>query len=156
MNIELNGPIQEFGELFATNRKIVSSDSFRDQYTLLYFYPKDDTPGCTIESQDFTKLYSAFEDLQCQIFGVSRDSLISHEKFKAKYAMPFELISDPEERLCNMFDVIKLKNMYGKIVRGIERSTFLINPHGLLGAEWRKVKVPEHAQIVYSLLKSIS
>lgn len=156
MNVELNDPVVAFGELFATNNTKVSSESFRGQYTLVYFYPKDDTPGCTIESQDFTRLYSAFQDLNCQVFGVSRDSLSSHEKFKAKYAMPFELISDPEETLCTMFDVVKLKNMYGKPIRGVERSTFLINPHGILEAEWRKVEVPGHAEVVYSQLKSIS
>ena len=155
MNIELDAPVPAFGELLATSNKSISIESLNGQYTLFYFYPKDDTPGCTIESQDFTNLYSEFQSFNCQIFGVSRDSLKSHENFKEKYTMPFELISDPEETLCTMFDVLKMKNMYGKQVRGIERSTFLMNPNGIVQAEWREVKVPGHAEAVLEKLKLI-
>jgi peroxiredoxin Q/BCP len=128
----------------------------KGQLSVLYFYPKDSTPGCTTESQDFSRLHAEFAALGCQIFGVSRDSIKSHENFKAKQSMPFELISDPDEVLCNAFDVMKMKNMYGKQVRGVERSTFLIDQDGKLVAEWRKVKVPGHAEEVLEALKSLS
>lgn len=111
---------------------------------VIYFYPKDNTPGCTTESNDFKDNYKKFQKLGVTIFGVSRDSLKSHENFKAKFDFPFELISDPEEKLCETFDVMKMKNMYGKQVRGIERSTFLFDATGKLVKEWRKVKVPGH------------
>lgn len=153
MTLKLDSKIPEFS-VKATSSVTVSEASFRDQNTVFYFYPKDSTPGCTTESQDFTALFPEFLDLNCQIFGVSRDSLKSHENFKAKHTMPFELISDSEETLCTIFDVLKVKNMYGKQVRGIERSTFLINSQGYLIAEWRKVKVPGHVQEVLEHLKS--
>ena len=120
------------------------------------FYPKDNTPGCTQEGEDFRDLYKEFKKLKTEIYGVSRDSLKSHEGFKEKYKYPFELISDPEEKLCNLFDVIKEKNMYGKKYMGIERSTFLINKEGKLSAEWRKVKVKGHAAEVLEEVKKIS
>lgn len=126
---------------------------YRGQYVVLYFYPKDSTPGCTTEGQDFRDAYPQFQKLNTQIFGVSRDSLKSHENFKSKQNFPFELISDPEEVLCQLFDVIKMKSMYGKQVRGIERSTFLINPQGKLINEWRKVNVKGHVEQVLSALK---
>jgi peroxiredoxin Q/BCP len=124
--------------------------------SVLYFYPKDSTPGCTTESQDFSRLHAAFLALGCQIFGVSRDSIKSHENFKAKQSMPFELISDPDEVLCNAFDVMKTKNMYGKQVRGVERSTFLIDKTGALVNEWRQVKVPGHVEEVLETVKGLS
>ena len=115
---------------------------------VLYFYPKDNTPGCTTESQNFRDLYQEFLDAHCLVFGVSRDSLKSHESFKTKQSLPFPLISDADEALCNLFGVIKMKNMYGKQVRGIERSTFLIDAKGTLVQEWRGVKVANHASEV--------
>lgn len=120
--------------------------------TVLYFYPKDNTPGCTREGEDFTRLYKKFQKLGVSIYGISRDSLASHEKFKAKMAFPFELVSDKEEELCKEFDVIKMKNMYGKKVRGIERSTFVLNEKGKVEKEWRGVKVDGHAQEVLDYL----
>ncbi|TXI95584.1 MAG: peroxiredoxin [Burkholderiaceae bacterium] len=115
---------------------------------VLYFYPKDNTPGCTAESMAFRDLYELFQTKNTVIFGISRDSLRSHEGFKTKLGLPFELITDPDEQLCNLFNVIKMKNMYGKKVRGIERSTFVIDESGKLVKEWRGVKVPDHAQAV--------
>jgi peroxiredoxin Q/BCP len=112
---------------------------------VLYFYPRDDTPGCTVEGKDFRDLHTEFGKLGVRVLGVSRDSLASHAKFQRKYDLPFELVSDADEALCRQFDVIKDKNMYGKKVRGIERSTFLVDAAGVLRKEWRKVKVDGHA-----------
>ena len=153
MSISTQTQVPTFAEHAATSGKIVSSDSLTGSFTVLYFYPKDSTPGCTTESQDFSGLHDEFVAHNCQIFGVSRDSLKSHENFKAKHGMPFELISDPDETLCSLFDVMRMKNMYGKQVRGVERSTFLIAPDGTLIAEWRKVKVQGHALEVLNTLK---
>ena len=122
---------------------------------VLYFYPKDNTPGCTTEGQQFRDLYPQFQKAGAVVAGVSRDSIKSHEGFKTKMAFPFPLISDPEETLCNQFGVIKMKNMYGKQVRGIERSTFLIDAKGNLVREWRGVKVPGHAQEVLDAVKAL-
>ena len=119
---------------------------------VIYFYPKDSTPGCTKEGEDFRDIYKKFTKSNALIFGVSRDSVASHEKFKTKYNFPFHLISDENESLCNLFDVIKEKNMYGRKYMGIERSTFLINEEGILVDEWRKVKVKGHAQAVLDTL----
>lgn len=126
---------------------------YQGQYVVLYFYPKDATPGCTTEGQDFRDAYPQFQALNTQIFGISRDSLKSHENFKTKQNFPFELISDPEEQLCQLFDVIKMKSMYGKQVRGIERSTFIIDPQGKLAHEWRKVSVKGHVEEVIKSIK---
>jgi thioredoxin-dependent peroxiredoxin len=115
---------------------------------VLYFYPKDNTPGCTTEGQDFSALHPKFKKVGAMIVGVSRDSLRSHAGFKEKMGFPFELVSDPDEALCELFGVMKMKNMYGKQVRGIERSTFLIDGDGILRREWRAVKVPGHAEEV--------
>jgi peroxiredoxin Q/BCP len=115
---------------------------------VLYFYPKDDTPGCTLEGQDFRDQHARFKRLKVRVLGVSRDSLSSHAKFKSKYDLPFELVSDPDEGLCRLFDVIKEKNMYGRKVVGIERSTFLVDADGVLRREWRKVKVDGHVAAV--------
>jgi len=120
---------------------------------VIYFYPKDNTPGCTTEGENFRDLYKKFKDVNAEIFGVSRESLKSHENFKEKFKFPFELISDPEEKLCKLFDVIKEKSMYGKKYMGIERSTFLIDSNNKLIKEWRKVKVPGHAQEVLETLE---
>jgi peroxiredoxin Q/BCP len=122
---------------------------------VMYFYPKDNTPGCTTEGSDFSDRYKAFKKLGVTIVGVSRDSLKSHENFKAKMAFPFELISDADEKLCTQFGVMKMKNMYGKQVRGIERSTFVIDAKGRLVQEWRGVKVPGHADAVLEYVKTL-
>ena len=127
----------------------------RGRPVVLYFYPKDNTPGCTMEGQRFRDLHRQFEKAGALIFGVSRDSLKSHENFKAKMAFPFELVSDADEKLCKQFGVIKMKNMYGKKVRGIERSTFLIDADGKLVREWRGVRVPGHAEEVLEAVKAL-
>lgn len=122
---------------------------------VLFFYPKDNTPGCTTESMNFRDLYAEFQNANTEIFGISRDSLRSHENFKAKLQMPFELISDSDEKLCSLFDVIREKKMYGKIVRGIQRSTFVIGADGKLLKEWRTVKVPGHVDEVLEYVISM-
>ncbi|MGE5142228.1 MAG: peroxiredoxin [Acidobacteriota bacterium] len=126
----------------------------RGNAVVLYFYPKDNTPGCTMEGAQFRDLFKQFEKAGAMIAGVSRDSLKSHERFKAKMGFPFELIADPDEKLCEQFAVIKMKNMYGRQVRGIERSTFLIGPDGTLLREWRGVKVPGHAEEVLDAVRA--
>jgi len=123
------------------------------RYTVLYFYPKDNTPGCTTESIAFRDLHGAFQDAGTDIYGISRDSLRSHDSFKAKLGLPFELISDPDEAVCLQFGVMKMKNMYGKQVRGVERSTFIIDAQGKLVKEWRGVKVAEHATEVLEFVQ---
>ena len=122
---------------------------------VLYFYPKDNTPGCTTESLEFRDLHEAFLATGCVVIGISRDSLKSHENFKAKHDLPFPLIADTDEAVCTMYDVIKQKNMYGKQVRGIERSTFLIDAYGVLVQEWRGLRVPGHAKEVLQAAGSI-
>ena len=122
---------------------------------VLYFYPKDNTPGCTTEGAAFRDAYPAYRKAGATVVGVSRDSLKSHEGFKSKMAFQFELISDPDEALCGLFGVMKMKNMYGKQVRGIERSTFAIDAAGILRREWRGVKVPGHAQEVLDYVQSL-
>lgn len=121
---------------------------------VLFFYPKDNTPGCTSEGSDFRDRHEAFEAAGATVFGVSRDSLKSHQGFRAKFDFPFHLISDPEEALCGLFDVIRLRNMYGRQVRGIERSTFVIGPGGTLLRQWRGVKVPGHVDEVLEFVRS--
>ena len=127
----------------------------RGKTVVLYFYPKDNTPGCTMEGSEFSALHKQFQKAGAVIAGVSRDSLKSHQSFKEKMGFPFELISDPDEKLCVEFDVIKMKNMYGKKVRGIERSTFLIDAEGKLAREWRGVKAAGHAQEVLQAVKGL-
>jgi len=127
----------------------------RGRPVVLYFYPKDNTPGCTMEGAQFRDLYKKFEKADALVVGVSRDSLKSHESFKTKMKFPFELISDEDEKLCKQFGVIKMKNMYGRQVRGIERSTFLIDSNGTLVQEWRGVKVPGHAEEVLAAVKAL-
>ncbi len=129
---------------------------YRGKTVVLYFYPKDNTPGCTSESIAFRESHEAFLAANAVIFGVSRDSLKSHDNFKNKIELPFELISDPEEQLCAQFDVIKQKMMYGKQVRGIERSTFVINADSTLIQEWRKVRVANHVEDVLSFVKTLA
>ncbi len=131
-----------------TTQGDVDLAALKDHYTLLYFYPKDSTPGCTTQAQDFRDLLPEFEKRGVKIYGVSRDSLKSHDRFTLKESIPFALISDPDEILCRQFDVIKTKNMYGKQVQGIERSSFLFNAQGELIQSWRKVRAAGHAQKV--------
>lgn len=131
----------------------LNSNKMDGKYLVLFFYPKDATPGCTIEGHEFTKLHKKFKALGAEVFGISRDSLKSHEKFKEKQCYSVDLLSDEDETICTIFDVVKDKNMYGKKVRGIERSTFVIDPAGKLAMEWRKVKAEGHAQQVYDWLK---
>jgi peroxiredoxin Q/BCP len=146
-------PVPEF-DLPATSGKTFSTQDMGRPY-VLYFYPKDNTPGCTNEGLQFRELHPQFAKRGCAIFGVSRDSLKSHENFKARMSFPFELLSDADEIACKAFDVIKMKNMYGKKVRGIERSTFVIDARGVVRREWRGVKVPGHVQEVFEFVKII-
>jgi peroxiredoxin Q/BCP len=155
MSVKINTKVKKF-KVSATSELEINSTDLIGKNVVLYFYPKDNTPGCTQEGEDFKDLYKEFKKLKTEIYGISRDSLKSHEGFKTKYKYPFELISDPDEKLCNLFDVIKEKNMYGKKYMGIERSTFLINKDGKLSAEWRKVKVNGHAIEVLEEVKKIS
>lgn len=138
----------------ATGDKTVRLKDLRGKKVVIYFYPKDSTPGCTTEGQDFRDLYGKFKRANALVFGASRDSLASHEKFKANQSFPFDLLSDPDERLCAQFDVIKEKSLYGRKFMGIERSTFVIDEDGKLRAEWRKVKVKGHAQEVLDAVKN--
>ena len=139
----------------ATSDETVQLSRLKGKKIVIYFYPKDNTSGCTKESEAFRDNYKKFKRAGCEIYGVSRDSLKSHENFKEKYDFPFELISDPEEDLCELFDVMKMKSMYGKKFRGIERSTFVVDENGKLVKEWRKVKVPGHVEEVLDFVKSI-
>lgn len=139
----------------ATNELQGNLADYLGKWVVLYFYPKDSTPGCTLEGQDFRDKLQAFTALNTVVFGVSRDSLKSHEKFKANQQFPFELISDSEEQLCQQFEVIKMKSMYGKSVRGIERSTFIIDPKGILRHCFRKVSVKGHVAEVLDTIKSL-
>lgn len=153
-SVTLNQPVRDF-HVQATNKKDVVLSALKGYNTVIYFYPKDNTPGCTAEGQDFRDLYPEFKAAKTCIFGVSRDSLESHENFRSRYDFPFELISDEDEVLCKLFDVIKVKNMYGREVLGVERSTFLIDKDGVLRKEWRGVTVDGHAQAVLDAAKAI-
>jgi peroxiredoxin Q/BCP len=134
----------------------ISPDSLRGKAAVLYFYPKDNTPGCTTEAQDFRDQYKDFLAANCQVVGISRDSLKSHANFTEKQSLPFPLISDDDEALCSKFNVIKMKNMYGKQVRGIERSTFLVDAKGVLLQEWRGLRVPGHVNEVLQAVRGIA
>ena len=140
----LNKVVRDF-TCAATGGKAIQLKALRGRKVVLYFYPKDSTPGCTTEGQDFRDLHAKFKRAGAVVFGVSRDSLASHEKFKEKLKLPFELLSDPDETLCKQFDVIREKSLYGRKFLGVERSTFLIDETGKLRREWRKVKVNGHA-----------
>lgn len=142
-------------KLPATGDQTIDLKSLRGKNVVLYFYPKDSTPGCTTEGQDFAANHSQFKRKNTVILGISRDTVASHEKFKAKFSFPFDLLSDAEEKACKIFDVIKEKNMYGRKVMGIERSTFLIDATGKLRKEWRKVKVKGHVDEVLEALKDL-
>jgi peroxiredoxin Q/BCP len=154
MAIVVNKPLPEF-EANATSGVKVSNTSHMGQAVVLYFYPKDNTPGCTTEAMQFRDKYKEFVKLGAAVFGVSRDNMASHDNFKAKLELPFELIADTEEKMCHMFGVVKNKIMYGKKVKGIERSTFLIGPDGLLHDEWRGIKVVGHVDEVLKAVKTI-
>lgn len=151
----LNLPIPPFS-LPATSGITFNPKDYLGKNLVIYFYPKDSTPGCTTQGIQFREYYAEFQALNTEIIGISRDSLKSHENFKAKFNFPFELLSDPEELACNIFGVIKQKNMYGKQVRGIERSTFIIDKNGICVHEMRGVKADGHAETVLTLLRNIS
>lgn len=153
--VQIDQPVGDFTAQ-ATSDQQVQLSALKGKNVVIYFYPKDSTPGCTTEGQNFRDLYDEFQSLNVEIFGVSRDGLRAHENFKAKQSFPFELISDPEEDLCKHFDVIKLKKMYGKEHMGIERSTFFIDAEGVLRAEWRKVKVKGHVDEVLTAIKALN
>ena len=155
MTVEVNKKVPAFN-LPATGEQKIRLSSLKGKNVILYFYPKDNTPGCTQEGQDFRDNIAKFKRQNCVILGVSRDTLKTHENFKAKHKFPFDLISDSEEELCKLFDVIKLKNLYGKKHLGIERSTFLINDKGVLKQEWRKVKVKGHVDEVLTAVKALN
>ncbi len=154
-DVTLNKKIPDFTAA-ATNDTTVNMTSFQGSKVILYFYPRDNTPGCTQESEDFRDNFKQFVKEEAIIFGISRDSIKSHEKFKEKLNLPFELISDQDETLCDLFGVRKDKKMNGKKVRSTERSTFLIDKNGTLVQEWRKVKVPEHVNEVLAAVKALS
>ena len=143
-------------ELPATGGKNIKLSTLLGKIVVLYFYPKDNTPGCTTEGQHVRDLHGQFTKAGSAVFGLSRDSIKSHENFKAKMGFPFDLLSDIEEDACKAFDVIKMKNMYGKKVRGIERSTFVVDGKGIVRREWRGVKVPGHVQEVLEFVKTLS
>ncbi|MCK5354374.1 MAG: peroxiredoxin [Methyloprofundus sp.] len=152
--ISIGQPVANF-EAMSTGDKSIQLSDYKGKYVLLYFYPKDNTPGCITEGQNFRDNMATFEQHNTVILGVSRDSVRVHEGFKSKQSFPFDLLSDKEETLCQLFDVIKMKNMYGKKVLGIERSTFLIDPEGILIHEWRKVKVKVHIDEVLQKLADL-
>jgi thioredoxin-dependent peroxiredoxin len=154
MTPALNKPLPEF-EASATGGVKFTPQAFQGQTIILYFYPKDHTPGCTTEAMQFRDKHKEFEKAGAKIFGVSRDNLASHDKFKENLDLPFELIADTEEKLCHMFGVVKNKIMYGKKVKGIERSTFLIDASGILRAEWRGIKVAGHVDEVLDAVKGV-
>lgn len=151
----LNLTVPEFSAAMTGDQTFKLSD-YKGKKIVLYFYPKDNTPGCTTEGMQFRDLHPLFRDANTEVFGISRDSIRSHEGFKAKLEMPFELISDPDETVCNLFNVMKMKNMYGKQVRGVERSTFVIDGSGKLVKEWRGVKVPGHVDEVLEFVKALA
>lgn len=150
----LNQPVPNF-QLPATSGMTFQLSDYLGKSLVIYFYPKDSTPGCTTQGIQFRDAHAQFQQHNTEIFGISRDSLKSHENFKAKFSFPFELLADTEELACSLFAVIKMKNMYGKQVRGIERSTFIIDKNGRLVKEWRGVKVDGHAAEVLSFIQSL-
>ena len=154
MSLAIGKPIPSCN-LPATGDQEIDLQTRQGKHLVLYFYPKDNTPGCTQEGQDFRDLHEQFKAAGAEILGVSRDSVRSHENFKAKYEFPFHLLSDKEEALCKLFDVIKLKKNYGREYMGVVRSTFLIDSAGVLRQEWRGVKVKGHAEAVLETLKTL-
>ena len=154
MTPALNKPLPDIDALATGGVKFTPS-AFAGKAIVLYFYPKDNTPGCTTEAMQFRDKYKDFVKAGATVFGVSRDNMKSHDDFKAKLELPFELIADTEEKMCHMFGVVKNKIMYGKKVKGIERSTFLIGPDGVLRQEWRGLKVPGHVDEVLKAVKAL-
>ena len=154
MSVAVGKKVRDFSLPMTGDQTFKLSD-YKGGKVVLYFYPKDNTPGCTTEGQDFRDQHDRFKRQQAVVFGISRDSVRTHENFKAKHQFPFELISDPDEKACELFDVIKEKNMYGKKVMGVERSTFLIDEAGVLREEWRKVKVKGHVDEVLAAVKRL-
>ena len=150
--VEIGKKISNFKAKSTNENEFILKD-FQDRLLVLYFYPKDNTPGCTQEGIDFSNNYRKFKNLNTEIIGISKDNIKSHENFKKKYKYKFDLISDEDEKICKMFDVIKEKNMYGKKYMGIERSTFIIDKKGKLLKEWRKVKVKGHVEEVLKFIK---
>lgn len=155
MSVTVDQPVADFTAQ-ATSDQSVNLQTLQGTQLVIYFYPKDNTPGCTTEGQDFRDRHADFVAANTLIFGVSKDSLRSHENFKTKQSFPFELISDNDESLCRLFDVIQLKQLYGKEYEGIERSTFLIDRHGVLRREWRKVKVKGHVAEVLQAAQDLN
>lgn len=155
MAVALDQPVADF-QAQATSGQAVSLAGLAGRQVVLYFYPKDSTPGCTTQGQGFRDQYAAFQAANTEVIGVSRDGLKSHENFKAKQGFPFELISDKDEALCQLFDVIKLKKLYGKEYLGVDRSTFLIDKQGVLRQEWRGVKVPGHVDTVLAAAQALN
>jgi len=153
--VALDQPVPDFSAPM-TGDQTFQLSRLRGKTVVLYFYPKDNTPGCTTEGMQFRDLYPEFQQANAELFGLSRDSIRSHEGFKAKLEMPFELISDPDEQVCKLFGVMKNKQMYGKQVRGVERSTFVIDGSGKLVKEWRGVKVPGHVNEVLEFVKTLA
>ncbi|RZU47223.1 peroxiredoxin Q/BCP [Fluviicoccus keumensis] len=139
----------------ATGNRTVELAALKGAPVVFYFYPRDATPGCTTEAQQFRDLMPEFDRLNCRVFGISRDTMTSHDRFKANECLPFDLLSDADEAMCKVFDVIRMKNMYGKQVLGLERSTFLFNAEGVLVKEWRKVKAPGHAAEVLQAVQAL-
>ena len=154
MSVSVGQAVPDFSA-GATGDRTVCLPELRGRPVVLYFYPKDNTPGCTAEGQQFRDLHERFAALNVAVFGVSRDSLRSHENFRAKYGFPFPLLADVDETLCRLFEVIKLKRNYGKEALGVERSTFLIDANGVLRREWRKVKVDGHAAAVLAAVEAL-
>jgi len=155
MTVKTGQKIPDF-TLPATGNKDISLSDFKGKNVLIYFYPRDNTPGCTREGLAFSENHNKFKRQKTIILGISRDSIRSHENFRAKQGFSFDLLSDKDEKVCSLFDVIKMKNMYGKQVRGIERSTFLIDAQGKLRKEWRKVKVDGHAEEVLAAVRELN
>ncbi len=151
--LQIGHPVPDFNA--ATTAGTMSLAAQRGKSVVLYFYPKDSTPGCTTETREFGDAAVSFADANTIVFGISRDSLRSHAKFKEVLGIPFELISDPDETLCALFGVMKMKNMYGRQVRGVERSTFIVDPGGVLIREWRGVKVPGHVAEVLAAVQAV-
>lgn len=154
MSVTIGKPVDNFS-LPATGDTEISLKDYHGKQLVIYFYPKDNTPGCTQEGQDFRDLYEEFKAAGAEVVGVSRDSVRSHENFKAKYGFPFPLLSDKDEALCQQFDVIRPKKLYGREYMGVERSTFLIDAKGVLRQEWRSVKVKGHAEEVLEAVKGL-
>jgi peroxiredoxin Q/BCP len=155
MAVAVDQPVPDF-QASATSGQVVNLSALKGQQVVIYFYPKDNTPGCTTQGQDFRDHIAEFQAANTVVFGVSRDSLKTHENFKAKQSFTFELISDKDETLCQLFDVIKLKKLYGKEYLGVDRSTFLIDKDGILRHEWRGVKVPGHIADVLARAQALN